>query len=279
MASIIVPAHNEATVIQDCLDSLIHQAGVSTLIVACNGCTDNTADLVRQHYPQVICLDIAQPSKVNALNEAEQYIQDWPVFYIDADTRLSLGAIERISSAMSDNKLLLSAPEPSIDTCHSSWWVKQYYRIWIKLPYIRDGVVATCSFVLSQAGRQRFERFPEVINDDGFVRCQFTSAERGNVPNTQIHIQAPRDLYSLVKIKTRARLGNMQLAQAQLCSQPEQKPYSNIMLSRLLSRDFIPACVYIGIALWIRIRAKRQFKHISSYRWESDQSSRQHRTT
>ena len=70
MATVIVPAHNEATVIRQCLDSLVNQAGLDTLIVACNGCTDDTALLVRTHYPQAICLDIATPSKVNALNEA-----------------------------------------------------------------------------------------------------------------------------------------------------------------------------------------------------------------
>ncbi len=60
MASVIVPAHNEASVIRRCLDSLNGQAGLDTLIVACNGCTDNTAEIVRTEYPHAICLDIAQ---------------------------------------------------------------------------------------------------------------------------------------------------------------------------------------------------------------------------
>lgn len=143
------------------------------------------------------------------------------------------------------------------------------------MPYIRDGVVATCSFVLSKAGRTRFDKFPAVINDDGFVRCQFTSAERGNVAGSQIYISAPRDAYSLIKIKTRARLGNMQLAASGLCTKPEKKPYSKILLKRWLSRDMIAVTVYLLTALWIRQRAKLQFKDVANYRWESDQSSRQ----
>lgn len=51
MASVIVPAHNEASVIRRCLDSLNGQAGLDTLIVACNGCTDNTAEIVRKDTP------------------------------------------------------------------------------------------------------------------------------------------------------------------------------------------------------------------------------------
>ncbi len=279
MASIIVPAHNEANVIRACLDSLRQQAGVDRIIVACNGCTDDTVSIVRTEYPELTCLDIATPSKVNALNEAEQLVSEWPVFYIDADTRLSAGAIEIITKGMQDEQLLLAAPEPVIDTSQSSWWVKQYYRTWLSLPYIRDGVVATCSFVISAEGRQRFSNFPSIINDDGFVRCQFSSAERGNVPGAKVYITAPRDLKSLIKIKTRARLGNMQLAASQLCTTVEKKPYSRILLGKWLSRELVPVSIYMAIATVIRLRAKEQFKDLENYRWETDKSSRQERAT
>ena len=275
MPSIIVPAHNEATVIRACLDSLLKQAGVDRIIVACNGCTDNTAAIVQQEYPQVICLDLPTPSKVNALNEAEKQVVAWPVFYIDADTKLSAGAVQTITEVMSQGSLLLAAPEPVLDTSRSSWLVQQYYKVWLSLPYIREGVVATCSFVLSATGRQRFTQFPQVINDDGFVRCQFAAHERGNVSGTQVFIQAPHNLKSLIKIKTRARLGNLQLAAANLCTQAQEKPYSHIMRTRLFSKDFLAVGIYLLIASLIRLRAKQQFKHLANYRWETDHSSRQ----
>ncbi|MDD5392009.1 MAG: glycosyltransferase family 2 protein [Thiothrix sp.] len=278
MATVIVPAHNEASVIRRCLDSLNGQAELDTLIVACNGCTDSTADIVRTHYPQAICLDIAIPSKVNALNEAEKHITSWPVFYIDADTRLSANAIQDISSALADGKTLLAAPEPVIDTSHSSWAVRQFYRVWLQLPYIRDGVVATCSYVISEAGHQRFSRFPDIINDDGFVRCQFDRSERRNVPGTYVYIAAPHNLASLIKIKTRARLGNMQLAATGLCTRKEQKPYSRILRDKLLSREFIPVLTYLCIATLVRIRAAWQYRSLKTYRWEKDQTSRQEPT-
>ena len=275
MASVIVPAHNEASVIRRCLDSLIGQSGLDTLIVACNGCTDNTAEIVRNEYPQAICLDIAAPSKVHALNEAEKWVTTWPVFYIDADTRLSTNTIQTMTQALeSDNTLLLAAPEPVIDTSRSSWLVRQYYRIWLQLPYIRDGVVATCSYVITQAGRERFTEFPAVINDDGFVRCQFERQERGNIAGAQIFITAPQDLNSLIKIKTRARLGNMQLAAEKLCTQAEKKPYSSIMLDKLFSRELVSVLVYLSIATFIRWRAGKQYHHLHTYTWEKDQSSR-----
>ena len=275
MATVIVPAHNEASVIRRCLNSIIGQEGLDTLIVACNGCTDETVAIVRKEYPQAICLDITTPSKVNALNEAEKHIRSWPVFYIDADTRLSSNAIADISNAMQDGFTLLAAPEPVIDTTQSSWLVKQFYHVWLQLPYIRDGVVATCSYVISETGHQRFTHFPNIINDDGFVRCQFDRTERRNIPGTQVFITAPHNLASLIKIKTRARLGNMQLAASGLCTCKEQKPYSRILRDRLLSKEFIAVLSYLAIVTVIRLRAAWQYRNVSTYRWEKDQTSRQ----
>lgn len=274
MATVIVPAHNEANVIRRCLNSLIDQPGMDTLIVACNGCTDNTADIVRNEYPQAICLDIVIPSKVNALNEAEKYINSWPVFYIDADTHLSVGAIRHITQGMIKNGKLLAAPEPVIDVSRSSWFVRQFYRTWLQLPYIREGVVATCSYVISKTGHQRFSHFPAVINDDGFVRCQFKREERGNIAGASIYISAPRTLTALIRIKTRARLGNLQLKATGLCTVQDNKAYSRILWEELLSRNFIPTLVYTCIVMLIRLRANKQYRHLQGYQWEKDQTSR-----
>lgn len=279
MATVIVPAHNEASVIQDCLDSIVNQSGIDHIIVPCNGCTDNTVDIVKSNYPQVICLNIEKPSKTNALNIAEKKAKElgitYPIFYIDADTRLSENSIQHITQAMhSNNNRLLCAPTPIINTDKSSWLVKTYYKVWTRLPYIKEGVIATCSFIVSEKGRQRFKQFADVIGDDGFIRCHFKNNEISNIEGAEIYITAPHDIYSLIKIKTRARLGNMELIARKKCPIIEAKNYGSIMKSRLLSREFLPSSVYIVIALVIRIRAKLQFRTLDNYQWEKDKSSR-----
>jgi glycosyltransferase involved in cell wall biosynthesis len=278
MATVIVPAHNEAGVIENCLNSIIQQKDVDHLIVACNGCTDDTVAIVQQKFPSAICLDIEKPSKVNALNEAESVAKKmgihYPIFYIDADTQLSENCIHQIIQKLENSQVLLAAPTPMIDTSKSSWLVKKYYQIWINLPYIREGVIATCSYIITEQGRQRFEKFPDIINDDGYVRCHFNNHEISNIAGTEIYIQAPRDIFSLIKIKTRARLGNMELSRTQQCPVKEAKHYGNVMISRLLSRDFIPAAFYIVIALIIRVRSALQLKQLQNYKWEKDLSSR-----
>lgn len=278
MATVIVPAHNEATVIEDCLNSIVNQSGIDHIIVPCNGCTDNTVEIVKDKFPGVVCLDIKKPSKTNALNVAEQKAQElgvsYPIFYIDADTKLSSNCIPLITQKMSDNTILLSAPTPIIDTQKSSWLVKTYYNVWTSLPYIKEGVIATCSFIVSEQGRQRFDKFADVIGDDGFIRCHFKNSEIANIKGAEIYITAPRDFYSLLKIKTRARLGNMELIAKKKCPVIEKKNYGNVMKKKLLSKELIPTTIYIAIASIIRLRAKAQFKKIQSYQWEKDTSSR-----
>lgn len=278
MATVIVPAHNESSVIEDCLDSIINQQGIDHIIVPCNGCSDDTVEIVKTKYPSVVCLDIEKPSKTNALNVAEEKAQElgvsYPIFYIDADTQLSENAIQHITEAMKDSSIQLSAPTPNIDTSDSSWLVKTYYKVWVNLPYIKEGVIATCSFIVSEEGRKRFEKFADVIGDDGFIRCHFKNTEIANIDGAEIYIRAPKDIFSLIKIKTRARLGNMELIARKKCPIMEKKNYGNVMRSRLLSKDFLATSIYILIALIIRVRAKLQFQKLEQYQWEKDTSSR-----
>ncbi len=278
VATVIVPAHNEASVIEACLNSIVNQAGIDHIIVPCNGCTDNTVEIVKNQFPTAVCLDIKKPSKTNALNIAEEKAHElgvtYPIFYIDADTQLSDNCIPHITQAMAKGGVLLSAPTPIINTDKSSWLVKTYYKVWTRLPYIKEGVIATCSFIVSESGRQRFDKFADVIGDDGFIRCHFKNREISNIEGAEIYISAPRDIFSLIKIKTRARLGNMELLAKKKCPVVEKKNYGSVMKKRLLSKEFLPTSIYILIASIIRLRAKSQFKKIKSYQWEKDTSSR-----
>ena len=278
MATIIIPAHNESAVISRCLDSIVNQAGVDHVIVACNGCSDDTAEIVRSSYPQVHCLDIETPSKVNAINEAEQLARElgvaFPIFYIDADTTLGEHAVQTISESLDSSDILLAAPTPRIDTSQSSWIVKQFYKVWTNLPYVKEGVIATCSYVITEQGRKRFSQFEDVIADDGFVRHHFRSSEIANIPGAEIHISAPKDTFSLIKIKTRSRLGFMELAAKNLLKVVEKKNYREAISNRLFSHEFPSVSVYLFMVLIIRIRAALQFRQLKTYTWETDLSSR-----
>lgn len=274
MATVIIPAHNEATVISRCIDSLIGQEHVSSIIVACNNCTDSTAEIVKR-YDNVLCIELDKASKTNAINEAEKYITSYPVFYIDADTYLEAGAVQEITRAMENGRLLLAAPAPFINTANSSWVVKSYYRVWQNLPYVKEGVIATCSYVLTREGRERFTDFPEIISDDGFVRGHFKSCEMANIESTKIYIDAPKDITSLIKIKTRSRLGNLQLKSLAVCPLSHDGKYRAVSVRQWLAYNPIDLAIYTVLQLYIRLRASIQFNHIDEYKWERDSSVRE----
>lgn len=274
MATVIIPAHNEATVIAQCLDSIAGQESVDNIIVACNACTDNTEKIVKR-YEKVHCLELVIASKTNAINEAEKYISSYPVFYIDADTCLGPGAIREITRVMTNDRLLLAAPTPVVNVAYSSWPVRAFYRVWLNLPYVKEGVIATCSYVISREGRKRFSHFPEIISDDGFVRGHFKTCELANVASAKTYINAPKDILSLIKIKTRARLGNIQLLKLEICPVSHKGKYKAIPFRKWLTFNPIDLLFYFLIQLLIRFRAVSQIKNIKNYKWERDGSTRE----
>ena len=96
----IIPAHNEASVIGRTLGRLdpLAPGGQVEVIVACNGRTDNTAELARG-FKGVRVLDVPEPSKVAALNAADAEASRWPRLYRDADIEITRGPYGRSSTS------------------------------------------------------------------------------------------------------------------------------------------------------------------------------------
>src|SRR5215813_6453429 len=71
--AVIIPAYNEAAVIKRTLAPLSQAAveGLIELIVVCNGCADDTADVARS-VPGVEVIELEQGSKPAALNAGDE---------------------------------------------------------------------------------------------------------------------------------------------------------------------------------------------------------------
>ncbi len=87
VGSVLIPAHNEAAVIVRCLDALFDgvEPGRLEVVVACNGCTDDTARLARSAGHAVSVVELPQASKAGALRAGEQMLTVFPRLYLDAD--------------------------------------------------------------------------------------------------------------------------------------------------------------------------------------------------
>ncbi|MBV5329110.1 MAG: glycosyltransferase family 2 protein [Chlorobium sp.] len=279
MISIIIPAHNEETVIAAALKELIAGAasGVCEIIVVCNGCTDKTAEVVASFGDAITCIETPVPSKSNALNLGDSKAKGFPRIYQDADVVLSIETIMQIAQVLRTGKFHAAAPVMRMDFRKASWLVRSYYEVWQQLPYVKEGMIGTGVYALSEEGRKRFDWFPEIIADDGYVRALFKSDERFSVNSCCSLVRAPADLESLLKIKTRSRLGRYELKKKfpELLKN-EKKDYGNAAFKLLRQFYLWPKLpVYLYVNLLTRFKAKEYALAQGFTGWERDDSSRE----
>lgn len=264
-----------------CLDALLQGQrpdGLDILVV-CNGCFDNTAEIARAYGEPVRVIETEVASKTHALNLGDAAARGFPRIYMDADVVLSPNAVKGIAAPLEDGSFLASAPRPvDVFLPAASWAVRAYYRFWGALPYIQEGMIAAGVYALSRAGRERFGEFPGLISDDGYVRLLFAPHERTLVADATSSVFAPTSLSHLLKIRTRSRLGFLQLRTRypDLAQRETQsKRYGSALLTVARRPSLYLAAApyaYVTIASWLR--ARWQMRRTGDYVWERDDSSR-----
>ena len=100
-------------------------------------------------------------SKTAALNLGDPSVSGFPRFYVDADvvTPARIGSADR--RAPRRGRCLAASPVMDVDLQRSSLAVRAYYRVWERLPYVREGMIGVGVYALSEEGRRRFGEFPE----------------------------------------------------------------------------------------------------------------------
>ncbi|MCI0744146.1 MAG: glycosyltransferase [Verrucomicrobia subdivision 3 bacterium] len=102
LISIVVPAHNEERYLPRTLEALRHQTLRDfEIIVVCNGCTDRTTDVARQSADQVIVMPERGLSR--ARNLGGRAARGGILLFLDADTLLDPGALEKVAVEFSPN--------------------------------------------------------------------------------------------------------------------------------------------------------------------------------
>jgi len=276
MPTIIIPAHNEEKSISKCLASFVDFVDVGNLevIVVCNGCKDLTASVVKNLSDKFICLETDVASKTYALNIGEGSATFFPRIYLDADVQIDYKVVIEMCNTLSTGCLATSLV-PTMDLTKSSWAVRAFYSIWLSLPYCNSGMVGSGVYALSEKGRVRFDKFPDIIADDGYVRCLFKEGERRVTKGYYSQVKAPNNIFNLIKIKTRSRLGGYQLKDKfpELISN-DVKDYQSVFKQFVYDYKLWPkVAVYISVNLIARIRANYQY-YTNQILWERDDSSR-----
>ncbi|MFC7788622.1 glycosyltransferase [Microbacterium sp. MAHUQ-60] len=272
MVSVIIAAHNEESVIADCLEALDREDLTLQIIVSANGCTDATAEVARSWNATVV--ERAEAGKTGALNAAEKAATAFPRVYLDADIVPPPGAIATLTGALDEQTgILATVPVRRFDIAGRPWAVRAYYRINERLPVFRNGLFGRGLIVLSEAGRARFGEFPDMIADDLFLDAQFSAEEKLEVRGVEIFVEAPRTTVDLVNRLVRVRRGNAQLRRAQATRGGVRRSDRWSWLRDVVLRDLrlAPSAVaYVAITLIAGFRARRD----PNGAWGRDASTR-----
>ncbi len=274
MASIVIPAHDEERVLGGSLQSALAGLEPSVeVLVVCNGCRDRTAEVARRFAPRVAVIELAEASKVAALNAGDAAARSFPRVYLDADTPIDGAHLMRVIAALREPGSLAAEPRARFDLDGASPLVRAYYAVWRGLHGSAPGDVGCGLYALSESGRARFGVFPPVIADDGYVRAHFGPGEIRLVEGASSLVRAPRTLARLVRIKTRSKLGTLELARRypELWSSKRERQRSLASKVRSLApRLWLLLPLYAAIQTWVRWRAGRRARHLEGYRWERD---------
>lgn len=209
--SVVIAAHNEEAVIGATLAALLAQSAAQPMeiIVSANGCSDGTATVARRAGVTVI--DRPEPGKTGALNAAEQVATGFPRVYLDADIVVPAGGVTALTNLLARGDILAAVPGRKVNTAGRPWPVRAYFAINERLPVFQHSLFGRGMIALSEAGRDRFGAFPEVIADDLFLDGQFSEAEKAQADDVEVIIEAPHTTRDLLRRLVRVRRGSAQL--------------------------------------------------------------------
>jgi glycosyltransferase involved in cell wall biosynthesis len=276
-ASVVVPAHNEEAVIGRLLASIadgLDGARVD-VVVACNGCTDRTAEVARDHGARVV--EVPEASKIAALDAGDAVARGFPRLYVDADVVLTGRAVRDLAACLGAPGALAAAAPVQLDTIGRPWSVRAFFRVWEAVRAGDRAPAGSGVYAMSAEGRARFDRFPDVIADDLFVHNLFARDERQTPATDPVVVEPPRSLRSLLRRRTRVYVGNMQVAaDPALAALPGADDRGTAWWRVVLARpSLVPAAVpYVAVNSVAKLRARRVARRAGPVAWGRDDTTR-----
>jgi glycosyltransferase involved in cell wall biosynthesis len=211
VASVVIPAHNEESVLGRCLQVLLTGFAADELdvVVVANACTDRTIEIARLAGVRVVETSI--PGKANALRLGDADCVTFPRIYADADIELESSSVRALVSALNDSEALAAAPVPTWDLVGASGPARRVHRVHEQLMAPRRGLAGVGVYALNEEGHRRIFPLPDVLSDDGLVHRSFAADERLVVTSAPVVVRPARTLPAHMRRRIRVRQGNRQL--------------------------------------------------------------------
>jgi len=273
--SVVLPAHNEAGGIRRVLDLLASGSPEREVevIVACNGCTDDTAEVARG-VPGVVVIEIPEPSKRLAMKAADDVATHGVRAYQDADIAVTRQGLLALVDALTEGTIA-TGPERRFALDASSWPVRWYYDVWQQLPSVREGLFGRGLIVLAPEAHERVRGLPLVMSDDLAISEAFTPQERKVVLGVEAVIEAPRTVRDLVRRRIRIATGNSQLDQLGMRSAVSRTSMGDLVRIAFGSpAHAAKVVVFVAVTGVGRLLARRRIGRGDYTTWSRDESSR-----
>lgn len=273
--TVIVPAHNEGRVVGRLLQGLAG-SGCEPIqvIVAANGCSDDTVTKARDFADRLdlVVLDLLVASKTAALNAADCSTTNFPRAYVDADVMVSNWTLQAVFSALTTEACVLAARPPiDYNTTAATRLVRAFYRARSRTPSLMSALWGAGFYAVSEAGRKRWEKFPEDVADDLFVDGLFGPSETRVVLTEPVVVTPPRTTNALVHTLRRV----YRVAPRSEVLHPQRSSALTMLdVIRANCRHPLHLCdaaVYLAVVGLARARSSRPS---SQHGWERDETTR-----
>jgi glycosyltransferase involved in cell wall biosynthesis len=276
LGSVVIPAHNEAAGIRRCLDALFAgmAPGELEVVVVCNGCADDTGVLARSSGYPVRVIELEDASKPAALRAGDEAAHALPRIYLDADVVLRGSAARTVLQRLRAGAV---AARPPINYASggSSAPVRSYYRARSQVPALLGSLWGAGVYGLSDAGRSRFDSFPDVVADDLWVDRQFSPGEIEIVDCEPVVVAVPRRARDLLRVLQRTYRGKAETASVDPHDRARETTLSTLRQLRRFAAGgpsaALDAATYAAFVVGARLARAAP---VAGPRWERDDSSR-----
>lgn len=272
LGDIVIPACNEEKVIGRCLTALLTglDGDEVHIIVACNGCTDGTADVARGFSPPVEVLDLTQPSKTGAIRAAEGLCGSGPRLYLDADVELpgssARAVLERLGAGAE-----AARPPIRYNSERAAWPVKRYFRARSATASVMGSLWGAGVYGLSAQGRSRYTELPDVVAEDLWVDQHFDPREIEIVDCEPVVVHTPTTVAGLRRILRRAHRGALEFSKDDNVGGSTAQTLKDLVhVARGGVSETIDVATYIAFASLARLDLRLG----PSSGWERDETSR-----
>ena len=277
VASVVIPAHNEAVTIGRNLRALRRGTRDDDLevVVVCNGCTDQTAEAARAADPRARVIEIDEPSKAEAVRVGNTATEVFPRVHLDADIELSGTDLLSLLEPLSRRGVLATGPRRDVPKTGCSRWVRWYYEVWESLPQVESGLFGRGVVVLSEEAQARVSALPRMLSDDLGMSDAFSAQERCVVSTAVAVVHPPRTVRDLVRRRIRISTGNTQAARLGV-RRPASRTRLRTLLALSVSRPGLAlrVPVFLGIHVAALVGARRAVRAGDFTSWQRDESSR-----